>query len=109
MLALSVTMRVSWGQAWALLAFSLTLGTTAADAQGLSFLASIFREESHLQAKDSGLSLRTAGLTLPLVDRFAYAEEHGGLFGHHARNVRHVATDVSPSFEILTHCYVQRR
>ena len=52
--------------------------------------------------------MRIAGLTLPLVDRFAYAEEHGWLFGHHARNVRHVATDVSLSFETLTRCHVQR-
>jgi len=48
-------MRVFLSQAGALLAISLTLGTIAADAQGLSFLASVLRKDPHLEAKDSGL------------------------------------------------------
>lgn len=44
--------------------------------------------------------LSAAGLTLSLGDALAYAEEKGELFGHHARNVYHVATQVSLHFAL---------
>ncbi|CAK0770461.1 hypothetical protein CVIRNUC_003769 [Coccomyxa viridis] len=33
------------------------------------------------------------GLTLPRLDPYAFYEAHGGLLGHHARNVRHIAAE----------------
>ena len=55
--------------------------------------------------KEASDVLSAAGLTLPLVDALAYAEEKGELFGHHARNVYHVATQVSLHFALTVYLH----
>lgn len=80
--------------AWALLVFGLTSGIAAASAQGVSS-TSRTQECSWEHLKITSDPSMPAGLTLPLVDIYTYAEDHGALFGHHAKNVQHVATKVS--------------
>ncbi len=97
--------------AWAILGLSLALGGVAAEHKGsvgrslTNAMAHTFRDKCH-GGKESSYVLSAAGLTLPPVDAHAYAEEKGELFGYHARNVYHVATQVNLYFPLTGHLHL---